>query len=132
GVRRAEFLRIQQLLLESGRPRVALLARSLDRNDPGRQLPLVSDARSPRSGEPPPLWASEAMVDLYGYSVGKVVELPLAGKWQRFTVTGIWRDYARQHGSVIIERDLYVAYSGDRNSNDAALYLQPGASPKVI
>jgi len=132
GVRRAEFLRIQQLLLAPGRPRVALLARSLDRNDPGRRLPLVGDALPPRSGEPPPLWASEAMVDLYGYSVGKVVELPLAGKLQRFTVAGIWRDYARQHGSVIIERDLYIAYSGDRNSNDAALYLAPGASPKAI
>jgi putative ABC transport system permease protein len=132
GVRRAEFLRVQQLLLESGRPRVALLARSLDRNDPGRRLPLVGDAQAPRSGEPPPLWASEAMVDLYGYTVGKVVELPLAGKSRRFMVAGIWRDYARQHGSVIIERERYIEYSGDRNSNDAALYLAPGASPKAI
>jgi len=30
---------------------------------------------------------------------------------------------------VIIERELYFALSGDRNSNDAALYLQPGVSP---
>jgi len=132
GVRRAEFLRIQQLLLESGRPRVALFARSLDRGDPGRQLALVSEAPSRRAGEPPPLWASEAMVDLYGYALGKVVEVPIAGKWQRFTVAGIWRDYARQHGTVIIERDLYAALSGDRNSNDAALYLAPGASPAAI
>jgi putative ABC transport system permease protein len=130
GVRRAEFLRIQQLLLEPGKPRVALLARTLDRDDPGRRLPLVGEALLPRSGEPPPLWASEAMVDLHGYSVGKVVELPLAGKLQRFTVAGIWRDYARQHGSVIIERDLYIAYSGDRNSNDAALYLAPRRAPR--
>jgi len=132
GVRRAEFLRIQQLLLEPGRPRVTLFARSLDRDDPGRQLPLVSDALPPRPGEPPPLWASEAMVDLYGYALGKVVEVPIAGKLQRFTVAGIWRDYARQHGTVIIERDLYVAYSGDHNSNDAALYLAPRARPKAI
>jgi putative ABC transport system permease protein len=132
GVRRAEFLRIQQLLLEPGRPRVALFARALDRDDPGRQLPLVSDALPPRPGGPPPLWASEAMVDLYGYALGKVVEVPIAGKLQRFTVAGIWRDYARQHGTVIIERELYVALSGDRNSNDAALYLAPGASPKAI
>ena len=86
----------------------------------------------PRAGEPPPLWASEAMVDLYGYALGKVVELPIAGKLQRFTVAGIWRDYARQHGTVIIERDLYIALSGDRNSNDAALYLAPGAGAKAL
>ena len=132
GVRRAEFLRIQHLLLEPGRPRVALFARSLPRDDPGARLPLVSAALPPRADAPPPLWASEAMVDLYGYALGKVVDLPLAGKSQRFTVAGIWRDYARQHGTVIIERDLYVALSGDRNSNDAALYLQPGAGAKAI
>ena len=132
GVRSAEFLRMQQLLLESGRPRVTLLARSFERDDPGRRLPLVSEQWPLRAGAPPPLWASEAMVDLYGYSVGKVVELPLAGKLQRFTVAGIWRDYARQHGSVIIERSLYSALSGDLNSNDAALYLQPDASPAAI
>ncbi|MCJ7838477.1 MAG: ABC transporter permease, partial [Burkholderiales bacterium] len=132
GVRRAEFLRFQQLLLDPGKPRVALLARSLERKDAAARLPLVGDAMLPRPGEPPPLWASEAMADLYGYAVGKVVELPLAGELQRFTVAGIWRDYARQHGSVIIERNLYITYSGDRNANDAALYLAPGANPAAI
>ena len=132
GVRRVEFLRFQQLLLEPGKPRVALLARSLARADAGARLPLVGDAFVPTGSAPPPLWASEAMVDLYGYRVGTVVELPLAGRLQRFTVAGIWRDYARQHGSVIVERELYAGLSGDRNSNDAALYLVPGASPAEI
>ncbi|MCX7143515.1 MAG: FtsX-like permease family protein [Proteobacteria bacterium] len=132
GVRRVEFLRIQQLLLEPGKPRVALFARAVDRDDPGRQLPLEGGALTPRSGAPPPLWASEAMVDLYGYAPGKVVDVPIAGKSRQFTVSGIWRDYARQHGTVIIERSLYIELSGDRNSNDAALYLQPGASAKAV
>ena len=132
GVRRAEFLRIQLLLLAPGKPRVALFARAFGRDDPGRRLPLVGEVRTPRAGEPPPLWASEAMVDLYGYALGKVVEVPIAGKSQRFTVAGIWRDYARQHGTVIIERELYMALSGDRNANDAALYLQAGADVKAL
>ena len=132
GVRRAEFLRIQQVLLEPGKPRVMLFARTLARDDPGRRLPLVGEVLRPRAGEPPALWASEAMVDLYGYALGKVVELPLAGKTQRFTVAGIWRDYARQHGTVIVERDLYVALSGDGNANDVALYLQPGVGAKAL
>ena len=72
------------------------------------------------------------MVDLYGYRVGKIVELPLAGKLRRFTVAGIWRDYARQHGSVIIPRELYLAYTDDRKANDVALYLAPGASPAAV
>jgi len=132
GVRRAEFLRIQQFLLNAGKPRVTLFARSVDRDEPGKQLPLEGGALTPAAGAPPPLWASEAMVDLYGYALGQVVAVPIAGKSQRFTVAGIWRDYARQHGTVIVERDLYIALSGDRNSNDAALYLQPGAGAKAI
>ena len=132
GVRRAEFLRIEQLLLDPRKPRVALLARSLPRDDPGGHLPLVGEERLPRAGEPPPLWASEAMVDLYGYKVGEVVALPLAGTMRRFTVAGIWRDYARQQGSVIIQRARYIAYTGDRDSNDVALYLAPGASRGAV
>ena len=132
GVRRAEFLRIEQLLLAPDKPRVALLARSFGGDDPGQRLPLVGAAFAPRAGDPPPLWASEAMVDLYGYRVGQVVQLPLAGQLRRFTVAGIWRDYARQHGSVIIARELYMAYTGDRKANDVALYLAPGASPASV
>ncbi len=132
GVRRAEFLRVQQLLLAPGKPAVALLARSFGGDDPGMRLPLVGESRTPRADEPPPLWASEAMADLYGYRVGAVVQLPLAGKLQRFTVAGIWRDYARQHGSVIIRRDLYAELTGDRDANDAALFLAPGASVDAI
>jgi len=132
GVRTAEFLRFQRLLLAPGRPAVALLARSFGDDDPGARLPLVGAAHAPRADEPPPLWASEAMVDLYGYRVGEVVQLPLAGKLQRFTVAGIWRDYARQHGSVIIRRELYAALTGDGKANDAALYLAPGTGADAI
>jgi putative ABC transport system permease protein len=132
GVRRAEFLRFQKLLLAPGKPAVALLARSFGADDPGMRLPLVGASVRLRESAPPPLWASEAMVDLYGYKVGEVVELPLAGRLQRFTVAGIWRDYARQHGSVIIRRELYAGLSGDRNANDAALYLAPGANPAAV
>jgi hypothetical protein len=34
------------------------------------------------------------MVDLYGFALGGVVEIPIAGK-PTFTVAGVWRDYAR-------------------------------------
>ena len=66
------------------------------------------------------------MVDLYGLKWARWWRSRSRAKCARFTVAGIWRDYARQQGSVIIERDRYIAYSGDRNSTDAALYLAPG------
>ena len=125
GVRRAEFVREQQLLLDPSRPRVVLLARDIDPADPGRRLALVgAPARPP--AEAPPMWVNEAMVDLYGFTAGKVVAIPIAGKPTAFAVAGVWRDYARPQGAVVIERERYVALTGDRTATNGALWLAPG------
>ena len=47
----------------------------------------------------------------------------------QFVVAGVFRDYARQHGAILIDRADYVALTGDRRVNDAALWLAPGATP---
>ena len=127
GVRRVDFLRVQSLLLDAGRPRIALLARDLDPDDPARHLPLVDDATHKGTPGSPPVWVSEAMVDLYGYTVGREITLPLAARAYPFTVAGIWRDYARQQGAVVIDRALYTRLTGDATANDAALWLASGA-----
>jgi putative ABC transport system permease protein len=44
-------------------------------------------------------------------------------------VAGVVRDYARQHGAVVIDRRDYVALTGDRRVNDAAIWLRPGVAP---
>ena len=132
GARRADFSRIQNLLLAPGKPPVTLLARPIDPQDPGRLLPLVGESIVPPAGAPPPAWVSEAMVDVYGFEPGSVMELPIAGQQVRFTVAGVWRDYIRQHGAVVIERDRYVALTGDRNASDAALWIADGADAGAV
>src|SRR5262249_16879148 len=77
GVRRIDFVRTQQLLLAPEQPPVTLLARPIDTADPARSLPLVSGVVTPRAGEPPPAWVSEAMVHLYGLPLPNVIQLPL-------------------------------------------------------
>jgi putative ABC transport system permease protein len=67
------------------------------------------------------------MVDLYGYLPGRQITLPLAGRDVAFTVAGVWRDYARQQGSVVIDRALYAQLTGDTTANDAALILDADA-----
>ena len=42
------------------------------------------------------------------------MELPVGERRARFTVSGIWRDYARQHGAIVIERSEYLKLTGDR------------------
>jgi len=128
GVRRAEFLREQLLLLDAGRPRVYLLARTIDAANLSRQLQLVSGPVTVAAGAPPPAWVNEAMVDLYGFTPGKMIELPIAGKPAAFTVAGVWRDYARPHGAVVIDRERYIALTNDRSATNGALWLAPGTN----
>jgi putative ABC transport system permease protein len=131
GVRAAEFLREQQLLIDPSLPRIVLLARTIDAAKPDQRLPLLETARSTTQNAPP-MWVNEAMVDLYGFRLGHVLELPLGGHGAWFTVAGVWRDYARPQGAVVIERDRYIELTGDRSATNAALWLAPGASPAEL
>ncbi|MDH5534394.1 MAG: ABC transporter permease, partial [Betaproteobacteria bacterium] len=124
GVRRFEVLRSQDLLIEPRRPPLTLLARSAAAD----VLPFTSTRLMPGPDEPPPVWVSEVAADLYGWRTGQVVELPVGDRAHDFTIAGIWRDYARQSGAVVIERDLYVELTGDRLANDASIWLAPGVA----
>jgi putative ABC transport system permease protein len=132
GVVGADFVRREDILLDPARPRVALLARTLDRSDPTRGLPLVGKPVAAEPGGPPDLWASEIVADLYGFVPGRIVEIPLAGRSTRFRVAGIWRDYVRQQGALVIDRDLYIALTGDRKANDGGLILAPGVARESV
>jgi putative ABC transport system permease protein len=127
GIARAEFLREEHLLLDASRPRVVLLARPLIESEVATRLPLVDAPRARPAGAPPPAWVNEAMVDLYDYTPGKIVTLPIAGNDARFFVAGVWRDYGRPQGAVQIGLDAYVALTGDRSATTVALWLTSDA-----
>jgi putative ABC transport system permease protein len=69
---------------------------------------------------------------LYGWQVGDTIELPLPDGTQRLRVAGIWRDYARQFGAVVIEPALWRRHGGDSNLNEAAVWLSPGADAHAV
>ncbi len=128
GVARADFLRVQSVLLDPARPRVTLLARDLPPIAPGQALPLISDAAPTSRDGPPPAWISEAAADLLGVGPGATLRIPLADSLHPFVVAGIWRDYARQQGAIVIERTVYARLTGDTVANDAAVWLKPGVA----
>ena len=130
GVRRAEFLRSQRLIVAPERPPVTLLARAVEAG--GRLPPLIGAAQARAPGGPPAAWVSEVASGVYGWRSGDEIVLPLGGRRVRFIVAGIWRDYARHQGAVLIERHEYLRYTGDANANDVALGLAPGADPAEI
>ena len=138
GVAREVCLRIRSVSLAPDRPNITVLARDVDPADPGRSMVLVGEQAPVAPLSPstptnlPPAWVSEAMADLYGLRAGAVLRLPLQGQRREFRVAGIWRDYARAAGAVIVRRDDYIAMTGDRDAGDAALWLAKGASAAQV
>ncbi len=128
GMARVEYLRSTRIVLDPARPGISLIARELP---PGaaRGLPLVGARYERKPSDPPAAWVSEALADIYGHAAGARIELPVGGRRQPFVVAGVWRDYARQHGAILIERSDYVALTGDARANDGAMWLSPGAAP---
>ncbi len=139
GVQRISALRQRPLQLDPARPAVVLIARELD--DPARTLPLVGEQRSVPAGRTG-VYASEAMADLYGLRPGDAVRLefmenrPLspanAGGPAMFFIAGLWRDYARQSGALVMDLSTYQRLTGDTRVNDIALWLQPGADTAAV
>ncbi|MFS2139806.1 FtsX-like permease family protein [Duganella sp. Dugasp56] len=129
GVASADFLRVRAISLAAARPPVALMARNVDAADPGKSLAIVGVTQMPEPGSPPPVWVSEAMVDLYGMHVGQRIEFPLNGKLHTFQVSGIWRDYARPTGTIQMRLSDYRAITDDQDASNVALWLKPGAKP---
>jgi putative ABC transport system permease protein len=125
GVRDAVFVRAQNVLLRADRPPVTLIARPFADGRPRPALPLEGPEIAPAAGTPPPAWLSEVAADLLGLKAGDTLALPIGESNRMFTVAGIWRDYARQNGAVVIDRALYTSLTRDERANEAALYLDP-------
>ncbi|MBX3620101.1 MAG: ABC transporter permease [Rhizobacter sp.] len=125
GVRRLTTQRTASVQLASARPAVALLARDL--TNPARELPLVGDLLPLPSGETA-AYASEPMARLYGARPGTRFELPLPdGREARVYIRAVWRDYAHQHGAVVLQAQDYQRLTGDTRITDMALWLHAGA-----
>jgi putative ABC transport system permease protein len=147
GVSRIEFRRSRPLLLDATRAPITLIARGATDAQAAAELPLLQSLKQPPTQAAPqaapPLqaapqaappsseaaWISEALADLYGYKLGDRIDLPLAGRSRPFRVNGIWRDYARTTGAIVISRPAYLAATGDAGANEGSIWLTPGANP---
>jgi putative ABC transport system permease protein len=129
GVQRLEASRVRSLQMAPGRPAVALMTRSLA--DPAAALPLLEPPLPARPDEVG-VFVSEAMVSLYGARPGTLIELPLAETPVPARVLGVWRDYARQFGTIAIDDRVYRRLTGDERINDLALWLAPGADLAAV
>ncbi|MEZ5740204.1 MAG: FtsX-like permease family protein [Burkholderiaceae bacterium] len=122
-------LRSQALTVDDQGTQVTLLAQPVMPDRPGDTLPLTRAFLG--AGQWPagcqPAYASEPAAIRLGWTLGHSLRLPLAGARDRcFVIAGIWRDYARQQGALVLPIDQYQALTGDDTVSDLALWLADG------
>ena len=144
GVQRVAASRQRPLLIQPDQPPVLLMTRSLGSGPAGAAaaLPLMGPALAAAPGELG-VYISEPAAALYGWQLGQRLRLPIPGVAVReetgtraadaaggvaVRVQGIWRDYARQFGAVVIDAGDYQRLTGDKGFNDLALWLAPGVA----
>jgi putative ABC transport system permease protein len=127
----APFAKVQAtahgtLTLDPQRPAVGLMVREMDPADPGVALPLIGATQAVAAGRIP-VWISEPMQEVYGLAPGEPLRLPLLGREIEVVIAGVWRDYSRQFGAVVISSSDYVALGGSFDATDLALWPRNGA-----
>jgi putative ABC transport system permease protein len=130
GVRRVSAQRSATVQVDPTRPPVALMAREI--GDPAQSLPLVGGLQAVPAGETP-AYVSEGLARLYGVRPGARFALPLPdGRRAQVYVRGVWRDYAHQHGAIVLHAADYRRLSGDTRITDLALWLHPGSEMAAL
>ena len=139
GVQSVQALRLLPLLLDPSRPAVTLMARDL--TDPAQSLPLLAEPLPVPPGQVG-IYVSEAVIDLHAATLGKTFQ-PLSDALAALTagrsptvpvfyVAGIWRDYARQSGTIAVDKATFERLTGDQRANDLALWLKDGAPTEAV
>ena len=84
-----------------------------------------------RQGAAPPISALSESAP-HAFSAPQALARPDAAQRTRFFVAGVWRDYARQFGTVVMDSADFGTLSDDRRTNDLSLWLNPGADEAAV
>lgn len=127
GVKRVAYSRFARAQLAPDRPALTLIARTLDRERPDDALWMMRTATNEIPVGALPVWISEAAADLFALEPGDAIEFELAGKPIAASVRGVWRDYEHQNGAIVMDRNDYLAATGDRSVNTVWFWLDDAA-----
>jgi len=137
GVRQVRAERLVPVTLAPDQPEAALLVRDLL---PGETQPRLPWVVAPDDASPAPtgllaVYPTEVLAALQHLKKGDVISLPLppprganAATAPRTTsvravVRGIWRDYARQQGALLMSRADWLRLTGDERISGLAVWL---------
>jgi putative ABC transport system permease protein len=147
-VAQVQGLRLRNISVGAVLPDVQLIARPISLQDAAKVLPLVGEVVQPSVSDAIPLFVSEAMLTLHGAQLGQIYERKwLLAYTERaqgatdsiaikkpvvFYVAGVWRDYVRQFGAIVMDQEQYVKLTGDQRINDLAVWPKPGADAAAL
>ena len=129
GVVRVRPSLVRPVSLDPRQPSAALIVRPVD--DRAQALPLLGPAIEVAAGEIG-VWVSEPAATLHGWRSGSRFGLPLPAGLKQVTVRGVFRDYARQFGAIVVEPAVWRAHGGDDRITELALWLAPGADAAAL
>jgi len=139
GIERYELSVQRKIIFQSDRPEVTLIAKPIQQNRAAQTLPLIGsvypESFLPSQSALPVVYVSEAMVDLYDWRPGRIQTLPALNEQQgsqKVWVAGIFRDYGRQHGALVIDLASYQKMSGNQQYSGIALWLVNQANPATV
>ncbi|MEL6874394.1 MAG: FtsX-like permease family protein [Pseudomonadota bacterium] len=127
GINHAEFSRNVTVSLAVDRPLVNLIVRPVA--DTHYPLALIEEGRT--EGIDLPIWISEPAARIYDLEIGDMVSLPIGGDRAEAQVVGIWSDYARQFGAIILESSDYTRLTGDTSRTEIAITLSKADEDNV-
>jgi len=113
-----------QVWMDGSSEAQALMARALDE----AQLPLAGTLAEPPSADLTPIYINEALRDALQLRPGQGLTLRLkpGAPGLKVFVRGVWRDYARQSGALLMPLADYQRWSGDTSLTELYLWLPPG------
>jgi putative ABC transport system permease protein len=138
GIARLEANRFATVQLPAGGPEITVIARPIDEENAARVLwlthatGLIGDTGLSGKGNgirptsAVPVWISEQLADRLNLGPGSRLVLPLGAQPVACYVSGLWRDYERQNGSVVMNRETYARLTGDKRANTIWMWLRPG------
>jgi len=137
GVRQIRSERQVTVTLAPDQPDATLLARDLPAGDAAPSVPWIVAPDATRQATTAPdalsVYPSEVLAALQHLKKGDLIDVPLPPPRSaatparpaatRAVVRGIWRDYARQQGALLMARADWLRLTGDERVNGLALWL---------
>jgi putative ABC transport system permease protein len=74
---------------------------------------------------------NEPFANRFGVREGDRVRFDLPGGTLEREVVGVFRDYSRSHGLVVVDRSDFLEHFPDRGPEDMALFLPPDVDPEL-